>query len=136
MGDNQNHIFPQLRMPRWLAGCALFLALAVAPITGMQAQAPDLQQTESRLRETIEDLRNGQVNLEQMEPMLRVAVEQQQPTTRQWLNAVGRVTSIDYVGPQNGSQIYRVRFERAVAMWGIAIAPNGNTMYLFFQQVQ
>ena len=114
----------------------LALALATFTISPAGAQSGSQEQIESRLRQSIEDLQNGRPNLDQMEPMLRVAVEQQQASVVRQLTALGRVTSIEYVGLQNGGRIYKVTFERGVTAWGIALSPNGKTAALYFQPVQ
>jgi len=51
----------------------------------------------------------------------------------QTLQALGRVTNIEYVGPQNGTQVYKVAFERGNSVWAIALSPNGKILTLYFQ---
>ena len=118
------------RIARWSAHLLLAAGLF---ISAPPARSQDDPQVQSRLRQAIEDLSAGRPNLDQMEPMLRVAVEQQQARMSQTLQTLGRVTNIEYVGPQNGTQVYKVAFERGNSVWAIALSPNGKILTLYFQ---
>lgn len=96
-------------------------------------QAQGSSNTEDRLRRVIIDLKSGSPNMSQFEPMLRVAIQQQQARFTQALAMAGNITKITYVGPQKGGDVYQVTFEHAVSAWWIQIAPNGNIAGLFWQ---
>ena len=103
----------------------LFLS---APV--VRVQAPN---TETRLRAVIKDLQSGSPNMNQFEPMLRVAIQQQKAKTTAYFAAMGQVTGTSFVGAQNGGDVYQVTFEHGVSAWWIQLAPNGNIAGLFFQ---
>ena len=107
---------------------AVALSLAAAP-----ASAQNDPQVETRLKQAIEDIRSGHPNLDQFEPMLRVLVEQQEARMSQALQSLGRVTGVEYVGPQSGTQVYKVTFDRGNSVWSISIAPSGKIQTLYFQ---
>ena len=90
----------------------------------------------SRLVETIGDIQRGEPKLERMQPMLRVAVEEQKDRMQSYLSSLGSITSVDFVGPQNGAEVYRVRFANGTTIWSIAVAPDGRLSILYVQPVQ
>ena len=112
------------------------ISIGLASSTPTAAQSQDLQRAEARLRQSIADLRNGHPNLDQMEPMLRVAVEQQRARMEQSLAALGALRSVEYVGPQNGAHVFKVTFDQGVTVWMIGLSPNGKTALLYFQPAQ
>jgi hypothetical protein len=89
--------------------------------------------TESRLRQVIGELQQGQPDYDQMEPALRAAVRQQMDTVTARLRALGAVQSITYKGRQQGADAYDVRFVNGDAVWLIALSPNGKIATLLFQ---
>jgi hypothetical protein len=89
-------------------------------------------QLADRLKATIEALRQGTPNYEDMEPVLRVAVKQQIQASRQLLQALGRLRSVRYEGEQSGGEVYDVRFANGNTVWLIAESPSGRLSALWF----
>src|SRR5689334_12292415 len=94
----------------------------------MRAEASE---TESRLRQAIGQLQQGQPDYDQMEPALRVAVRQQMDATASMLRALGAVQSITYEGRQQNADVYDVRFANGEAVWLIALSAEGRISTLF-----
>ena len=90
------------------------------------------QQLEQRLRKVIGDLRSGHPDLNDMEPTLRIAVQQQLANVTQRLQSLGQIVSIHYVGPQNNAEVFQVQFQQGVSAWMIQTAPNGKLSVLWF----
>lgn len=107
----------------------LILALSFAT-TGAHA---DPAVTQPRLEAAIKDLMSGNPDMSKYEPMLKIAIQQQQQKMNAYFAQSGKVTKISFAGAQNGGDVFQVTFEHSVAAWWIQLAPNGNIAGLFFQ---
>jgi hypothetical protein len=103
-------------------------------------QQPDLPvnlahafDTEARLRTVIAELKSGNLNYSQIEPMLRITLRQQMAVLVPRLRALGSLISISYEGQQQGADVYEVKFTNGTTAWMIGIASNGNINTLVFQ---
>ena len=124
-----------------LRKCALALALCLVPMmaaaqpgpTAPEANDAKVQALEQRLRGVVADLQAGAPRLDQMEPSLRDAMQQQLSGAVPAIRALGQIKSIAYLGPQNGADAFRIAFENGSTLWIIAIAANGNIAGLAFR---
>jgi hypothetical protein len=111
----------------------LFLpVLLTLSFAAAQAQA-DPAVTKPKLESALRDLMSGNPDMSKYEPMLRIAIQQQQQKMNSYFAQAGKVTGISYVGAQNAGDVFQVTFEHSVTAWWIQIAPNGNIAGLFFQ---
>jgi hypothetical protein len=90
------------------------------------------QQLEQRLRKVIGELQAGQPDLNDMEPLLRISVQQQLSNVVSRLQSLGRLTAVQYVGPQNNAEVFQVQFQQGATAWMIQVAPNGKLSVLWF----
>lgn len=97
------------------------------------AQARVNVDSESRLRNAITYLQSGTPDYQDMEPMLRIAVEQQAPAIKSRLMSLGPLRQLEFVGPQSGGDVYKATFQNGVTSWAIQISPGGKLAALFFQ---
>ena len=120
-----------------LAG--LMLGLGVPGAAWAQAPAPaaaPAPQLEAKLRAVIADLQAGKPKLDEMEPPLAQAVEQQKAVIDGVFGQLGPVASVAYLGAQNGGEAYRVVFQHGATNWLIAMAPDGKIATLIFNNAQ
>lgn len=103
-------------------------------------QKPDLPvnlahafDTEARLRTVIAELKSGNPNYKQMEPMVRIAVRHQMAVWGPRLQALGSLLSLSFEGQQQGADVYEAKFTNGSTAWMIGIASNGNIAALIFQ---
>lgn len=88
--------------------------------------------SELRLKGAIEKIQSGAPNYDEMEPLLRAAVQNQYSVVQPKLASLGKIKSIEYMGAQNGQDIYNVKFESGALAWGILLSANGKISALFF----
>lgn len=125
-----------------MAKCAAWLALGCLtchgpaygdwPKTGIVELAQS-RPTESKLRDVIERVRQGQPNYEEMEPPLALAVQQQLVVAQARLRQLGSVVSLRFEGQHQGADIYGVTFERGISVWGIGLSATGTISILWYQ---
>jgi hypothetical protein len=89
--------------------------------------------TEIKLREVIQDLKNGEPNYEQMEPVLRAAVRRQYSMARSLLQQLGELQSVSYQGKEQGIDVYNVTFSNGATVWMISLLPDGKIATLEFR---
>lgn len=100
-----------------------------ARITLAQAAS---EATELRLRSAIEKIQSGEPNYDEMQPLLRAAVKNQYSVVQPKLASMGKIKSIEFVGNQNGQDIFNVTFENGSLAWGIQLTADGKITALFF----
>lgn len=88
--------------------------------------------TQGRLRATIEVLRQGSPNYDEMEPALRIAVRHSLEATRERLEHLGGIERISYEGQQQNADVYEVTFTNGPTIWIIGLAPDGRIATLWF----
>lgn len=79
-----------------------------------------------RLLKVLEQLRFGALDMDQFEPLLQVAMQEQKAKVEAMLAGLGKITAISFVGPQNDGHVYKVTFENGVLAWWISIAASGK----------
>jgi hypothetical protein len=97
------------------------------------SDSPEVRNTKARLIRVIHDLQSGSPDMNQFEPMLRIAVQQQKDRTNTYFAYMGQLKDVTFVGSQNGGDVFQVTFEHGVSGWWIQIAPNGNIAGLSYQ---
>jgi hypothetical protein len=132
-----------MRIPSFIVGSLISLTLAnsafgavfVPHADGAQfAVLVEAQATlKDRLIQSIKELQQNNPNYNNMEPTLQIAVKQQLPMIQNRLQMLGNVKSVDYVGNQNGSEVYQVAFDNGVTAWAIQLGPSGKISTLWFQ---
>lgn len=97
------------------------------------AQNRIFSDSEPQLRTSLAAFSSGSPNYEDMEPILKIAVEQQWPMISRRFSALGALRQVEFIGPQNGLDVYKVTFKGGITSWAIQIAPNGKIGGLWFQ---
>ena len=128
---------------RNLAAVLAALVVAAGPASAQEsrqkwadvlvAQAKVNPDSESELRKAISAMQRGAPDYQSMEPMLRIAVEQQYPMIKSRLIGLGTLQKLEFVGPQAGSDVYKATFQNGVTSWAIQISPSGKVAGLYFQ---
>ena len=78
------------------------------------------------LQTVIQDLRFGSLEMNQFEPLLQVAMQEQKPKIDAMLAGLGKLTDVSFVGPQDGGDVFKTTFEHGVLAWWIHIAADGK----------
>ncbi|MCG2626174.1 alpha/beta fold hydrolase [Bradyrhizobium sp. WYCCWR 13023] len=99
------------------------------------AQNDASRPTEAPLRKIIADLQQGAPDTGSMEPELGSAVQAQAAAIAGLLQSLGRVQQLEFTGTENGTDVYKVTFERGAASWRILMAPTGKIAGLLFKPV-
>jgi pimeloyl-ACP methyl ester carboxylesterase len=110
-------------------------AVAADPLGGrwMVAQNESQHPTESVLREIIRQLREGNPDYSTLEPQLEQAIRQQLPSVRALLDKLGALQRVEFIGNQNGADLYRGVFANGVTIWAIAMSPSSKIAALSFR---
>lgn len=66
-----------------------------------------------RLLKVLEQLRFGALDMDQFEPLLQVAMQEQKAKVEAMLAGLGKITAISFVGPQNDGHVYKVTSKMA-----------------------
>jgi hypothetical protein len=101
--------------------------LSLTPIIIAQARP-----TESVLRQAIGDLQRGEPNYDRMESAVQTAVRQQLSAVTAKLKGLGQLRSLQFVGQQQGADMYEARFQNGSTTWFIALSPDGKISTLVF----
>src|SRR5262249_61859222 len=89
----------------------------------MVAQNERQHQTETVLREIIAQLRAGNPDYANLEPQLEQAIRQQMPNIRALLDQLGPLQRLEFIGTQNGLDLYRGVFANGAMTWAIGLSP-------------
>jgi beta-lactamase regulating signal transducer with metallopeptidase domain len=83
--------------------------------------------SEGALRRSIESLKTGQPNYDEMTPALAEAARQQLPWLKRSQEQLGQLQSISFRGVgSSGWDVYEVRFANGISIWRIFLAPDGK----------
>jgi pimeloyl-ACP methyl ester carboxylesterase len=85
------------------------------------------------LREIIRQLREGNPDYSTLEPQLEQAIRQQLPSVRALLDKLGALQRVEFIGNQNGADLYRGVFANGVTIWAIAMSPSSKIAALSFR---
>jgi uncharacterized protein len=100
----------------------------------LTAQGGTQQQTEPALREIIGQLRAGNPDESMLEPELQQAIKQQMAGVRSLLARLGSLKRVEFIGNQNGVDLYRGVFANGATIWAIAMSPARKIATLSFRQ--
>jgi uncharacterized protein len=95
--------------------------------------AQNQSQSEAALRRIIGELKSGSVDEAELEPQILAAIRQQLPAVRALLDQLGALQRVEFVGPQNGAEIYRATFANGSTLWAIALSFGGKIAVLSFR---
>jgi alpha-beta hydrolase superfamily lysophospholipase len=97
------------------------------------AQSTELRETERSLRGIIHDLQQGTPDWDGMEEELRHVVQSKLAQSKALIEPLGALDRVEFVGVQNGADVYRVIFRNGMSTWVIALSPQGRIATLFFR---
>ena len=98
------------------------------------AQSDPARETTAPLRKIITDMQRGSLDAASMEPALYAAIQAQGGGAL--LGRFGALQRIEFVGAQNGADVYNVIFQNAATRWTIRLAPSGRIAGLFFKPIE
>jgi pimeloyl-ACP methyl ester carboxylesterase len=99
----------------------------------MVAQNGTQQATEPALREIIGQLQAGTPDFSNLEPELSQAIRQQMAGVRSLLARLGSLQRVEFIGNQNGLDLYRGIFANGATIWAIAMSPTRKIAALSFR---
>jgi uncharacterized protein len=99
----------------------------------MVAQSGSQHATEPALRAIIAQLRAGNPDYATLEPQLAQAIRPQAAASRALLERLGSLERIEFIGTQNGADLYRGTFANGATIWAIKLSPAGKVAALFFR---
>jgi hypothetical protein len=97
------------------------------------AQNATQLQTEPALREIIGQLQAGTPDFSILEPDLGQAIKQQMAGVRSLLARLGALQRVEFLGNQNGVDLYRGVFANGATIWAIAMSPARRIAALSFR---
>lgn len=121
-----------LRVLVAVATLSSFCAIALGEESRIRLAQAEARPTQARLISAIERIQAGSPNYDEMEPLLRAAVQNQFSSVQPRLSSLGKVQTVEFMGEQNGQDIYNVKFERGALAWGIQLSANGKILSLYF----
>ena len=107
---------------------------AAAPAAG--AEAPVNARSEEVLREIIAGARTGEINYALMTDDLAGKVREQEAAIRPLIEGFGMVQAVDFVGAQNGADLFAVVFANAATEWVIGFNDEDKVAALLFRPAQ
>lgn len=107
-----------------------------APAAIPAATAPANPQSEEVLRTVIADAQTHGFNYDLMEPGLAARVREQEARLLPVIRGFGAVQAVDFVGSQEGADMFVVLFNNAPTQWLIGFNDAGKIDALLFRPVQ
>ncbi|MDR4460948.1 MAG: hypothetical protein MRJ67_10620 [Nitrospirales bacterium] len=89
-------------------------------ITNQQATS------ESDLHEVIENLKSGSPDYSNMEPMVRVALQEQKASAEEFLKKMGPIEKIEFKENDSGVDVYIIRFRNGRTIWEFGKSARGR----------
>jgi len=86
--------------------------------------------SESDLREVIENLTSGSPDYRNMEPILRIALQEQEASTEEFLNNLGPIENIEFKENDSGVDVYIVGFQNGRTIWEFGKSARGRIQVL------
>ena len=107
-------------------------APAQAPVSPERAN----EASEETLRTLIAELQAGEPDYSRMTDPIATAVRQQSAAMRPVIDGFGALVTVDFMGSQNGLDIYTVMFANAATQWLIGLNPEGKISGLLFRPAE
>ena len=111
-------------------------AARAAPAVAPAAPAPTNPRAEDVLREIIAGAQAGTVNYSLMTDDLAARLRAQEATIRPLIEGFGPVQAVDFVGTQDGADLFAVTFTSAATQWVIAFNEADKVAALLFRPAQ
>ena len=105
----------------------------VAPATVPAAPAPANPRAEAVLRDIIAGAQAGTIDYALMSDDLAARVREQEATIQPLIAGFGPVQAVDFVGSQNGADLFAVIFANAATEWVIGFNEAGKVAALLFR---
>lgn len=86
--------------------------------------------SESDLREVIENLKSGAPDYSNMEPMVRVALQEQKTSAEEFLKKLGPIQKIEFKENDSGVDVYIIRFRNGRTIWEFGKSARGRIKVL------
>ena len=123
-------------VPNSFDGPAAAPAQAAPPAPAAAAVAPVNPASEEALRAFIAGAQAGAVDYALMTDDLAAKVREQEATVLPLIEGFGPLVSLDFVGSQNGADLYGAIFANAATEWVIGVDEAGQVAALLFRPAQ
>jgi hypothetical protein len=123
-------------VPNTFDGPARPQAVAPAPTPAPEAEVsstPANAGSEDTVRGIIAGAQTGTIDYSQMTDELAGKVREQEATVIPLIQGFGQVVSVDFVGSQNGIDVFTVTFANAATQWLIGHNEAGKVSALLFR---
>lgn len=98
--------------------------------------SPTNPRSEDALREIIAGAQAGTINYALMSDDLAARVRSQEATIQPLIVGFGTVQAVDFVGSQNGADLFAVTFANAATQWVIGFNEAGKVAALLFRPAE
>lgn len=109
---------------------------APAPATVPPVTAPNNPQAEETLRTVIANAQAGTIDYSLLDEALIARMREQEPRILPLIRSFGAVQAVDFVGSQNGADLFAVTFANAATHWVIGFDDAGKVDALLFRPAQ
>jgi len=113
-------------------GPAVRTAPSQAPVSPERAN----EASEETLRTLIAELQAGEPDYSRMTDAIATAVREQSAAMRPVIDGFGELVMLDFVGSQNGIDVFNATFANAATQWLIGINPEGKVSALLFRPAE
>lgn len=123
-------------VPNTFDGPARVQAVPTAPTPAPEAEVsstPANAGSEDTVRGIIAGAQAGTIDYSQMTDELAAKVREQEATVVPLIQGFGQVVSVDFVGSQNGIDVFTVTFANAATQWLIGHNDAGKVSALLFR---
>jgi len=103
-----------------------------APVSPERAN----EASEETLRGLIAELQAGEPDYSRMTDPIATAVREQSAAMRPVIDGFGALVTLDFVGSQNGIDVFNATFANAATQWLIGINPEGKISALLFRPAE
>jgi len=108
-------------------------AATPVPAAPALAQTPADAKSEDTLRDLIADAQNGTMDYALMSDTLAAKVREQEATLIPVIKGFGAVQAVDFVGSQEGADLFAVTFATQATEWVIGFNDQGKIAVLLFR---
>ena len=107
-----------------------------APVPALVPATPANARSEDVLREIIAGAQAGTINYALMTDDLAARLRGQEATIRPLIQGFGPVQAVDFVGSQDGADLFAVTFSNAATQWVIAFNEADKVAALLFRPAE
>ncbi|MCS6626419.1 hypothetical protein N0B44_26205 [Roseibacterium beibuensis] len=111
---------------------------APEPAPAQAELSPDManEASEETLRTLIAEMQAGEPDYSRMTETIAAAVREQSTAMRPVIDGFGDLVTVDFMGSQNGIDVFNVTFANAATQWLIGINPEGKISALLFRPAE